>query len=157
MWPIVRFSSARGRLPSTARTAIRPRSCSSRSFDPDPDAVAEQLRPRAVTEHAIRSFAQPELLGRMMPEGADALGQAGYRIGVGLPPAVGDELAGVPKATARADLLEMPLFRPARSSGGNPQSLSRLTPGLEESRERRVDLGLHERRDVVVAGREDAS
>ena len=64
-----------------------------------------------------------------MPESADALGQAGYPTGVGLPPAVGDELAGVPKATARADLLEMPLFRPARSSGGNPQSLSRLTPG----------------------------
>src|SRR5512133_105017 len=126
MRPIVRFSSARGRLPSTAPTVIRRKSGSSRSFDPDPDAVAEQLRPRAVAEHAIGGLAQAELLGRMMPESADALGQAGYRVGVGLPPPVGDELARVPKASARADLLEMPLFRPARSPGGDPQPLPRL-------------------------------
>src|SRR4029453_4171592 len=100
--------------PATAGTAIRPRICGSRSFDPDPDAVAEQLRPRAVAEDAIRGLAQAVLRGRVMPESADALGQAGYRVGVGLPPAVGDELARVPKASARADLLEMPLFRPAR-------------------------------------------
>src|SRR5512132_2305889 len=157
MRPIVRFSSARGRLPSTAPTVIRRKSCSSRSFDPDPDAVAEQLRPRAVAEHAIRGFAQAELLGRMMPESADALGQAGYPVGVRLPPPVGDELARVTKASAPADLLEMLVLWPARGPGGDSQPLPRFAPGLQESRERRVDLGLDERRDVVVAGRKDAS
>src|SRR5256885_9280217 len=126
MRPIVRFSWARGRLPSTAPTVIRRKSCSSRSFDPDPDAVTEELRPGAVAEHAICGLAEAELLGRMMPETADALGQAGYPTAVGLPPAVGDELAGKPKATARADLLEMPLFRPARSPRGDPQPLPRF-------------------------------
>src|SRR5256885_10876368 len=157
MPPPARSSWARDRLPSTAPMVIRRKSCSSRSFDPDPDAVTEQLRPRAVAEHAIRGFAEAELLGRMMPESADALGQAGYPTGVGLPPAVGDELAGKPKATARADLGEMPLFRPARSPRGDPQPLPRFASGPQESRERRVDLGLDERRDVVVAGRKDAS
>src|SRR6266516_6328521 len=157
MPPTARSSWARDRLPSTAPTVIRRKSCSSRSFDPDPDAVTEQLRPRAVAEHAIGGLAEAELLARMMPESADALGQAGYQTGVGLPPAVGDELAGKPTATARADLLEMPLFRPARSPRGDPQPLPRFASGLQESRERRVDLGLDERRDVVVARREDAS
>src|SRR2546429_4748372 len=157
MPPPARSSWARDRLPATAPMVSRRKSCWSRSFDPDPDAVTEQLRPRAVAEHAIRGFAEAELLGRMMPESADALGQAGYPTGVGLPPAVGDELAGKPKATARADLVEMPLFRPARSPRGDPQPLPRFASGLQESRERRVELGLDERRDVVVAGRQDAS
>src|SRR5882724_3961564 len=157
MPPTARSSWARGRPPSTAPTVIRRKSCSSRSFDPDPQAIAEQLRPRAVAEHAIRGLAEAELLGRMMPESADALGQPRYPTGVGLPPAVGDELAGKPKASAPADLVEMPLLRPARSPGGDPQPLPRFASGLQESRERRVDLGLDERGDVVVAGREDAS
>src|SRR5436853_6044101 len=46
-------SRARDRLRSTGPTAIRPRSCWSRSFDPDPDPVAEQLRPGVVAEHEI--------------------------------------------------------------------------------------------------------
>ena len=93
----------------------------------------------------------------MMPESADALGQAGYPVGVRLPPAVGDELTRVTKASAPADLVEMPVLRPARSPGGDSQPLPRFAPGLQKSPERRVDLGLDERRDVVVAGRENAS
>src|SRR5882724_11772469 len=152
MPPTARSSWARGRPPSTAPTVIRRKSCSSRSFDPDPQAIAEQLRPRAVAEHAIRGLAEAELLGRMMPESADALGQAGYPTGVGLPPAVGDELAGKPKATARADLVEMPLFRPARSPRGDPQPLPRFASGLQEGRERRVDLGPDGRPERIVRG-----
>src|SRR4051794_11758614 len=116
MPPTVRSFSARDRLRSTGPTVIRPRSCWSRSFDPDPDAVAEQLRPGFLAEHAIRRLAEPvESVGDLWRPGpADALGQADHPLGVGRPPTVSYELAGVAKAPARADLVQMPIFWPAR-------------------------------------------
>src|SRR6476660_2882522 len=114
MPPTVRSFSARARRGTTARTATPRGSCSSRSFDPDPHPVAQQLRPGTLAEHPIRGLAEAlESLGDLGCTGelgwpADALGQSDRPFGVGLAPATGDQFAGVAKAAAGANLVEMP-------------------------------------------------
>src|SRR6185436_5217989 len=163
MPPTARSFSARARRRSTARTATPRETCSSRSFDPDPHPVAEQLPPGTVAEHPIRGLAEAlESLADLSSTGelgwpADALGQSDRPFGIGLAPATGDQFAGVAKAAAGTNLVEMPLFRPARCTGWHFQPVPLLPTSLHEVGEGRVDLGFREGRDVVVASREDSS
>src|SRR5215813_6101894 len=114
MQPTGRCSSARVRRPSTGRTAIRPRSCWSRLLDPDPEAVTEQQRPGLLSEHfprhltrSVEQFADFRRLFEQPAGTADAVREADQSLGVGIPPAVGDELTQVAKAPAAAHLVEM--------------------------------------------------
>src|SRR5919202_3961555 len=165
MPPTARSFSARGRLRSTAPTAIPRGSSSSRSFDPCPDPAAEKQRPCAVAEHAVCGLAEVReglcYLGRLIaedhPGAADALGEADQARRICVPPSMCDELAGVAKPSARPDLGQVPLLRPRRRAGGTIEPLARLPARPEMPAEGFVDLGLHDGRDVVVAGSEDAA
>src|SRR5215510_2784367 len=163
MPPTVRSFSARARPPLTAPTATRRTSCSSRSFDPDPQPVAEELWPGAVVEHSVGGLAEAVegvgdlMVSRELRRPTDALGHSNCPFGVGFPPTTREQLAGVAKAAAGPDLVKMLVLRPARRPRRHRQSLPLLSTRLHEASERRVNLGLGERRDVVVARGEDAA
>src|SRR5262249_18791233 len=91
MPPTVRSFSARARPPLTAPTATRRTSCSSRSFDPDPQPVAEELWPGAVVEHSVGGLAEAGegvgdlLVSREVRRATPALRPSHWPVGRGFP------------------------------------------------------------------------
>src|SRR5205085_11929589 len=97
------------------------------------------------------------LVGEDRTRSADAFGEADQSLCIELPPTMRDELARESEPAARANLLDMPLLPPTRRTARVPEPVAGDAARGEVRLERVVDLGLDERRDVVVDGGEHAA
>ena len=129
--------------------------------DADAHAVAEDERHRAVAEHASRDrlelvdaeLALELLVGLVGHRQAEAAREPDDAVRVAVLDRVEQELAAEAEAAARAHPFEVLALRPAIDAALDPAGAARGPPAFLILHERRVHLGVDDRRPVVVVAR----